>query len=201
MTTLPEQRTPTQLPLDFSGERKVANPKARRKGPAPAPTVVWVEGQKCLRVELTHGRFALIDECDIAHSVYNWAIDYGVKTDYAIRRTWKHSFLMHRQLLGDSCNGFEVDHINGNGCDNRRCNLRLATRRQNAANIKKRAPKSGQKASSRFKGVTFRPRGKPWEARVGGCSLGCFNSEEEAAKAYDTKAKEVYGEFAYINFR
>ena len=90
-----------------------------------------------------------------------------------------------------------VDHINHNGLDNRRPNLRLATRSQNAANL---GPYANN--TSGYKGVDFN-RGK-WRARIreGGVRyfLGYFETAEDAARAYDTKAHELFGEFASLNF-
>ncbi len=91
--------------------------------------------------------------------------------------------------------GYEVDHINHDGLDNRRCNLRLATRANNCHNQR------SFKGSSKYKGV-WRV-GEKWAAciRVDGRSkrLGTFVSEKEAALAYNQAAREHYGEFAKLN--
>lgn len=89
----------------------------------------------------------------------------------------------------------EVDHINGNKSDNRICNLREATRSQNAMNQRRHSGLSG------IKGVSFH-KGK-WRSRifVNGRSqhLGYFKTKEDAARAYDSAAMEYFGAFASPN--
>jgi hypothetical protein len=99
---------------------------------------------------------------------------------------------MHR-LIMQAPKGMVVDHINGNGLDNRRCNLRLCTPAQNRRNRHKHAG-----GRSRFLGVS--PCGDKWNARVAGRYLGLFDDEVEAAKARDRKARQLYGEHAWLNF-
>jgi hypothetical protein len=102
--------------------------------------------------------------------------------------------------------GFLVDHINGDKLDNRRCNLRLATRTDNEANKKKRRTQSGGAPSSKYKGVSKavdKPRTKPWRVTITvdkkQYALGMYASEKEAGLAYNKAAIEKFGEFAYIN--
>ena len=107
---------------------------------------------------------------------------------------------LHRVILG-ALQGQEVDHINGDKLDNRSTNLRFATRSQNLANTRiLRRNTSGFKGVNRRKDVSV----KPWRAYIthGGTfyALGCFETAEEAARAYDTRAREVFGEFALLNF-
>lgn len=108
---------------------------------------------------------------------------------------------LHRLIMG-ALPGEVVDHINGNGLDNRRMNLRICTHAENVRNRRKH--KGG---SSRFKGVYLAYRGKKhnlWTARI--CidgkliSLGQYRTEEEAARAYDMAAAPLFGEFARLNF-
>lgn len=108
--------------------------------------------------------------------------------------------LMHRFITG-APHDMDVDHANGNGLDNRRCNLRVCSTQENVQN---RGPNRTNPA--KFKGVTMRSRtsGVAWEARCGGRGvekfLGSFQSAEEAARAYDLEAIRLYGEFARPNF-
>lgn len=96
--------------------------------------------------------------------------------------------------------GMEIDHINGDGSDNRLCNLRLATRSENCMN------RGSQKnKSSVFRGVNWHKKQSKWIACIkphGHTSihLGTFETEEDAARAYDEAARKHYGEFARLNF-
>ena len=124
----------------------------------------------------------------------------GYASFYAKSGRWAYRTVMvHRWIMGvveKVPAEVEVDHINGNRLDNRRANLRLCTRRENAMNVSGRAPISG------FKGVV-RARGK-WLAQVQADHVnhrvGLFETAEEAARAYDTAAKRLHGQFARLNF-
>ncbi len=105
------------------------------------------------------------------------------------------SIYMHRLLLPETS---VIDHIDRNGLNNQRSNLRSATTSQNQGNTAKRAG-----CSSRFKGVCL--VGGMWRAQISGLSkktkyLGTFEDEEDAARAYDKAAREHFGEFAWLNF-
>lgn len=108
--------------------------------------------------------------------------------------------LMHRIILGLSKDDPFVDHINGNGLDNRRSNLRLCTNSQNQAN-RHHLPVH---TSSRFRGVFWEKKSCKWKAgiKANGKSthLGFFDSEIGAALAYDAAAREAFGKFARLNF-
>jgi hypothetical protein len=107
--------------------------------------------------------------------------------------------LMHRIITGAAPRQ-QVDHWDNNGLNNQRENLRVCTRSQNNANKKKA---KGQ--SSIYKGVSWNKTKKCWQAFVkkDGKSmfLGYFDLEQEAAMAYDTRAVELFGEFARPNFQ
>ena len=94
--------------------------------------------------------------------------------------------------------GMETDHINGKRLDNRRKNLRIVTVTENQMN---RGPQKNN--TSGYKGVIRHPKG--WIAKINymkkAIRLGPFANKEDAAKAYDTKAEELYGSIAYRNFQ
>ena len=135
-----------------------------------------------------------------------------------------HHKSIHRVVM-DAPKGMDVDHINGDTLDNRRENLRICTRAQNSQNKRLRVDsKSGYKGvyevreskkryTSKKTGETKvhvgKPK-KPWQAYISDpgtafpdkrhIRLGYYATAEEAARAYDRKAKELYGEFALLNF-
>jgi len=158
---------------------------------------------KYCRIPLNHGKFAVIDSEDwFRVSGYNWRCRLDGNTYYAytfcrINGRQKRIF-MHRLIL-NAPNHKLVDHIDGNGLNNRKTNLRLCNYTQNAWN---RRPAAG--GHSKYKGVTWNNNSKKWYVRI--CKdyksiyLGCFDNEIEAALAYDRKAEELFCEFAYLNF-
>lgn len=154
------------------------------------------------------GKFALVDDKDYeVLAQYKWHLSNG----YAVRRGNKPTS-MHRAIMQPPSD-LQVDHINGDRLDNRRCNLRLCTGGQNKRNRHALvANKTGANQrrtpgkTSQYKGVANAREGKRrWRAAIGYQSktlnLGYFMTEIEAAKAYDAKAKELYGEFANPNFK
>lgn len=118
---------------------------------------------------------------------------YAVRTEDRPRRRMRW---MHREICRPAP-GLDVDHIDNDGLNNRRANLREATRSQNLAN----RPKA--RGRSKFKGVYWDPRRRKWQAiaRVHGVNrhLGRFDSEHDAARAYNAAAIAAWGPFANVN--
>lgn len=111
-----------------------------------------------------------------------------------------NSFYLHRFVMKSKKKDYiDLDHINRNPLDNRKCNLRAATPSQNAIN---RAKFKGT-YSSQYKGVHYNKARKTWKASIYKdwqlIHLGTFRSEIDAAKAYNRAAKNLHGKFAYIN--
>ncbi len=163
-------------------------------------------------IPLTRGLSTVIDDDDwILVSGYRWQ---------AVRRSFSgtecyvaqahtpgnhsHSVLMHRVILGLTTTGKsgthpDVDHISMDTLDNRRVNLRAASRSQNKANQR---AQNGNRTG--YKGVSVMRRCARWRADIGYQGrvvyLGSFRSPEDAARAYDAKARELFGEYAHVNF-
>lgn len=155
-------------------------------------------------IPLTQGRVTLVDDEDYERlSQFKWYCHVRMGKPYASRTIHEgsksHVESMHRVILNVP-KGQTGDHRNGDTLDNRRCNLRICSRRQNACNRKKRA----NPTSSRYKGVSWNKRRGKWHSRIfpNGMNLhlGYYDVEEEAAKAYDVAALHHYGEFARLNF-
>lgn len=143
-------------------------------------------------IQLTKGMVALVDADD-----YEWLVQWPWHADrskggrfYACRSRSKkpRRIRMHLEILKPAP-GMLVDHINRNSLDNRKSNLRLASRKQNVWNSK-------TPSVSGYKGV--RRIGQKWVSYI---SLGTFDTAEEAAKEYDRVAKILRGEFAYTNYQ
>jgi hypothetical protein len=154
-------------------------------------------------IQLSRGYVALVDDADyeqLAADSWYAAVPrpgavYAARNLYLGGRRQKQ-ILMHRVLL--SMQSGRVDHINGDGLDNRRANLRPASVSQNGANRRAQASKH-----SIYKGVTD-GRGGRWRALIGAAGiqryLGTFPTEVAAAEAYDAAARELHGSFAALNF-
>jgi len=131
---------------------------------------------------------------------YNWQAHISRGAFYATRGEFipetgrQRTIRMHRVIL-NAPDDMEVDHINGDGLDNRRENLRLASRGQNMGNV----PVSRNNRSG-YLGVHLESRTGRWAAACRGRNLGSYDTPEEAARAYDTEARRVHGPFARPNF-
>ena len=156
-------------------------------------------------IPLTQGYETIVDteDYDRLVSMGRWHVQkMGENQIYARRQERvdgkQKALLMHRIVMNAS-KGFHVDHKNGKGLDNRKLNLRLCTKSQNAMN-----GSSHSDGSSKFKGVWWHKSHNKWGAQImtdGKLNhLGSFEKEVDAAKAYDKAAKEFHGEFARLNF-
>lgn len=143
-------------------------------------------------IPLTQNQVALIDAEDLAKvSGKMWCYDKG----YAVNRTLKTS--MH-QLIMNTPKGMHTDHVDGNGLDNRKCNLRICTAAQNQWNSKKYKSKPAG-----YKGVSLHKDGKYQASiRIEGKlkHLGLYETPREAALVYDNYAKQYRGQYARTNF-
>lgn len=140
--------------------------------------------------------FIIDDECYEKVKNYNWSI---TKEGYVRRSNCgrKEERFLHRFIL-NATKDYTVDHKNRNPLDNRKENLRMCTNQQNHFNRKKLSGKS-----SAYKGVTWDKERNKWKVNImiNGASktVGRYEDEIEAALAYNEKARELFGEFAYIN--
>lgn len=152
-------------------------------------------------IPLTQGKYAIVDDdAPVEVTGVRWYFNSG----YARRHVWvggkgvkKYYTLFLHRILVQAPPGMEVDHINHDKLDNRRCNLRICTPGQNKQN----SPKSSKPKRSKYKGP--QKRGHTWKSQIfknrKQYYLGTFNTEEEAAKAYNRAAIELFGEFANLN--
>lgn len=130
------------------------------------------------------------------HQIGDYPSTWGKKLEPSYNRA---CVPIHEFLLRSNDPDIEVDHVNQNPFDNRKSNLRLASRMENAANRRKSKNQLGD-----YKGITLDKRSNRWKARikVNGRekSLGLFDNPKDAAMLYDFAAKRFFGEFAFLNF-
>ncbi len=154
--------------------------------------------------------YVVVDDDDLCELLkYNWTSSFDgycwrvyrsakIEGEHGHRCKRKIIF-MHRQIM-NAQPGQEIDHINHDGLDNRKRNLRFCTHAQNMQNRRK-VPNT----SSKYKGVTWDKKKGKWMAIImkegRNNFLGYFTSEVAAARAYDKKALELFEEFSCLNFK
>ncbi len=152
-------------------------------------------------IPLTRGQFALVDDEDFDWlSKYKWNLN---SQGYAMTGIYCPGYAAYKGSIGRQMHriilnvlpGFEIDHINGNTLDNRRANLRLCNRNQNARNRG-----VSRNNTSGFKGVTWREDRKRWVATIGfekrKRTLGYFKDIKQAVEAYKNAEAKLFGDFA-----
>lgn len=171
----------------------------------------------CCTLQLTQGQNTLIDAVDYpVLSRRKWQVTECRERLYAVGREHllpngvnpKRNFYLHRWLLSDELQKLppktEVDHKNRDTLDNSRNNLRTAMKGQNRQNSRKRITQGAKGApSSQYKGVGWYKRFCKWRAYIVNrgkqTELGMFDTEIEAARAYNRAALHLFGEFARVN--
>lgn len=152
-------------------------------------------------IKLTQGFTAQVDDEDYEWlNQFKWCAHLETGNWYAIRQNWhnnKSGIIRMQRVILNAPYGLLTDHINRDTLDNRKCNLRLCSKAENSRNRKCTAH------SSKFKGVSWFKRDSNWRAYIGTPQkhLGYFNTDQDAARAYDEVAKKYHGEFANLNFK
>ena len=154
-------------------------------------------------IPLTQGKITLVDDEDYERlKPYPWFAIRQRHHWYAVYATGPSDARVHHRMhtiIITPPPGLEVDHRDGDGLNNRRYNLRVASSKQNGRN--RRKIKTG---TSKFKGVNWKADAGKWVARImvdkKHTFLGYFVLEEDAARAYDAAAVRLHGEFGRLNF-
>lgn len=150
-------------------------------------------------IQLSQGQVSVVDDNDYEWlNQWKWHVTRKLSGIYYVVRklsAYTPAIWMHREIVG-AIKGEFVDHANGDTLDNTRGNLRKATASQNAMNRKK--------VGLGYKGTHWSKVNRRWFATIEKdgkkIHLGCFGTSEDAAHAYDEKAKELFGEFSRLNF-
>lgn len=150
-------------------------------------------------IPLSKGKVALVDDNDFAWlSQWKWSFHSGGYAYRLISENGRRKAVHMHRLIINAPDGMDVDHVDGDGLNNRRSNLRIATRSENLRNRRTRAPSSG------YKGVALHRQSGLYRSVIyldtKQITLGYFRNATDAALAYDAKARELFGAFARLNF-
>lgn len=155
-----------------------------------------------IEVPLTRGLVAIIDaaDADLILGMGKWFAHVSPRSSYALRNVTRPDGSRRRIGMHNVITGWPmVDHINGDGLDCRRANMRAASRAQNNRNAQRRTDNT-----SGYKGVSWHGQRNRWRAQINNAGrrtyLGLFADPADAARAYDTAARQHFGEFACLNF-
>ncbi len=192
-----------KLRVDRFSDRKAGHPNQ----PSTQILLGTIVGDSVMKkIPLTQGQFAIVDDEDFEElNQHKWCLCRNGNNLYAIRfkpnpATRKQTCVyIHRIIMGEP-KGMSIDHINHNALDNRKVNLRICS---NADNIRNQQHRSD--GSSKYRGVCWDKGCRKWKAQIKFKGktlwLGTFGNETDAARIYDEKANELYGEFANLNFK
>lgn len=162
---------------------------------------------------LTRGFKAKVSDCDFERiAQFRWCVKSAKEKAYAVSRLGGGPIVRMHRLILDQVGEAWVDHIDGDGLNNQRSNLRIVSKRQNVMNSGKwsfRNKEQGKRCTSKFKGVCksnnpkSHPKDRPFMSYITKeykrVYLGWFSTEEEAAEAYNKAAREAFGDHARLN--
>jgi len=167
-----------------------------------------IKGTRMKKIFLNRHLYTMVDDED-----YDWLSQYAWKCFFATKylryarykiidqKKGKTIFISMHRIIMKPPNGMDIDHVDGNGLNNQKINLRICTRAENCHNTRKRAIRT-----SKFKGVSLVPNGSStiykenmWKVQIQGKYIGCYKEEITAAKIYDEEAIKRFGEFARTN--
>lgn len=160
--------------------------------------VIFNKSEEICKIKLTQDKYTIIDFDDYGLiSNYKWYAHKKGNSFYVNSKIKSKTIFLHRVIL-DPPENMHVDHINGDGLDNRRCNIRIVVHHQNMMNRNKRKDNI-----SKYKGVYKRKDCNRYAARIvfngKTIHLGNFLTDYDAARAYNEAAKKYFGEYSRLN--